>query len=126
MQLPGADGFEKMQKIMDNLRINTPTTIAGYEVSVVSDYKDLIKKNMLSGETGVIDCIPGNVIVFEFGDARRRVTIRPSGTEPKLKLYVQWYEDVAGGSVEDAHKQYNRLLDELAQFVRSVEDQLTS
>lgn len=126
VQLPGADGFEKMQKIMDNLRINTPTTIAGYEVSVVSDYKDLIKKNMLSGETGVIDCIPGNVIVFEFGDARRRVTIRPSGTEPKLKLYVQWYENVAAGSVEEAHMQYNRLLDELAQFVRSVEDQLTS
>jgi phosphoglucomutase len=126
VQFPGADGFEKMQKIMAKLRTATPATIAGYEVSVVSDYKDLIKRNVANGETGVIDCIPGDVIVFEFGDARRRVTIRPSGTEPKLKLYVQWYEDVSGGTAVDAHEQHSRLLTELDQFVRAAEEQLTS
>lgn len=126
VQLPGADGFEKMQKIMDALRSHTPTTIAGREVSMVSDYKDLIKRNLVSGETGVIDCIPGNVIVFEFGDVRRRVTVRPSGTEPKLKLYVQWYEDSEAGTVKEAHAQYERLLVELNQFASSIEEQFTS
>ena len=33
------------------------------------------------------------MVVFELGDSRRRVTVRPSGTEPKLKLYLQWFED---------------------------------
>ena len=41
----------------------------------------------------MIDCVAGNVLVFEFGDRRKRITIRPSGTEPKIKMYFQWYSE---------------------------------
>lgn len=94
MVCPGASGFEKMQKIMDGLRKSAPVEICGHEVTAVLDYASLSRLNIETGKTSDIDCASGNVIVLEFGDSRRRITIRPSGTEPKLKFYVQWYQDV--------------------------------
>lgn len=94
MVCPGASGFEKMQKIMDGLRKSAPVEICGNKVTAALDYTSLSRLDIETGKTSDIDCASGNVIVLEFGDSRRRVTIRPSGTEPKLKFYVQWYQDV--------------------------------
>ena len=90
----GSTGFEKMQNIMNHLRKNTPKTVGEYKVSAVYDYESLIKTDLVDGKTSAIDCQSGNVIVLEFGDVRNRITIRPSGTEPKLKFYIQWFSDV--------------------------------
>lgn len=98
MVCPGASGFEKMQKIMDGLRKSAPSDVCGHMVTAVLDYASLSKLDIKTGKTTDIDCTSGNVIVLEFGDNRRRVTIRPSGTEPKLKFYVQWYQDVDSGT----------------------------
>lgn len=92
-QFPGADGFKNMQRIMQELRSNPPTELGGYPVSRIHDYSSLTTTELATGATTTIDCITGNVVVFELGDSRRRVTVRPSGTEPKLKLYLQWFED---------------------------------
>ena len=88
---PGAEGFIKMQAIMQQLRNNPPAEVDGETVTAVLDYSVLERREIGSGEISQIDCVKGNVLVFEFGDSRRRVTIRPSGTEPKLKFYVQWF-----------------------------------
>ena len=88
---PGARGFEQMQSIMTSLRTTPPDRVGAQAVTAVSDYRTL-KKRGPDGETELACAVNGDIIVLEFGDERRRITIRPSGTEPKLKLYVQWFE----------------------------------
>jgi len=98
---PGASGFERMERVMAGLRTNTPTHIGQHKVTAVSDYLKLERRDVASDEVSSIDCIKGNVVVLELdGDVRCRVTIRPSGTEPKLKFYIQWYE-AAGSDIPD-------------------------
>lgn len=91
---PGAKGFEQMQAMMAKLRATPPTEIEGHIVTAVLDYQTLERRDLSTGQTTAIDSVKGNIIVLEFGDHRRRITVRPSGTEPKLKLYNQWYADV--------------------------------
>jgi phosphoglucomutase/phosphomannomutase len=91
---PGANGFERMTEVMARLRSDPPTVIGDYPITAVLDYKTLTRRDFATGEETPIDCINGNVVVLELGDPRRRITVRPSGTEPKIKFYVQWYEDI--------------------------------
>lgn len=98
VQSPGADGFERMKKVMANLRTDPPVQVGSHKVTAVLDYQALERRDLASDERSKIDCINGDVVVLEFGDPRRRITIRPSGTEPKMKFYVQWYDDA-----EDSH-----------------------
>ncbi len=93
LQCPGADGFKQMQTIMESLRQNPPEEIDGQKVTAVLDYQSLVRRDTTTNAEATIDCASGNVLVYEFGDRRRRVTIRPSGTEPKMKFYVQWYTE---------------------------------
>ena len=99
---PGAKGFATMQKIMTSLREDPPVKIGEHNISAVLDYKSLERKSG-DGSIETIDCATGNVLVFEFGDRKKRITIRPSGTEPKLKLYIQWHQDTDNPE-EDYHK----------------------
>ena len=99
---PGAEGFAAMQKVMQKLRDNPPEQLGGHNITKVID--------CLSPSTPTAD--PGNVIVLEFNDDhRQRVTVRPSGTEPKLKFYGQWYE--AADLDQDIEKQYQKTLKEI-------------
>ena len=73
---PGADGAAKMAGIMARLRENPPAEIAGSKVEAVVDY-----------ETGVNGLPKANVIEFDLEGGNKAI-VRPSGTEPKIKLYV--------------------------------------
>ena len=126
VQLPGADGFAKMQGIMERLRNDPPEVLAGYEVSVMRDYSTLKQRNVATGEEQAIDCITGNVLVFELGDSRRRITVRPSGTEPKLKLYVQWHEDAKEQHLEAVRQQSADIKDALRQLAVALEEQIVA
>lgn len=88
---PGARGFTTMQAIMQSLRDQAPDSIAQQPVTSVLDYQTLVRTDCATKEASEIDCDAGNVLVYELGKRQCRVTIRPSGTEPKLKLYVQWH-----------------------------------
>lgn len=91
---PGASGFEQMQTIMKQLRLAPPTSIEGHAITAITDYNTLTKRITASGEERQVPCnTTGNVVVLEFGDIRRRITVRPSGTEPKLKFYIQWFDE---------------------------------
>lgn len=124
VQFPGADGFEKMQQIMQELKTNPPSVLGGKQVSAVQDYTTLQRTELASGESTGIDCISGNVIVFEFGDVRRRVTVRPSGTEPKIKLYVQWYDETDSQDIPSVEAQYDELKLQLEEFMAALKDQV--
>lgn len=118
----GASGFEKMQQVMHDLRENTPADLGTHKVTAVLDYKTLRRHDMVTGEEGPIDCTAtGDVIVLELdGDVRRRVTVRPSGTEPKLKFYIQWFDEVS--DIMRARAQYDETYDLLAQLAKTLED----
>lgn len=126
VQLPGADGFNKMQAIMQRLRQDPPAVLAGYEVTAIQDYQSLQRKEVHTGTVEAIQCIRGDVLVFELGEKRRRVTIRPSGTEPKLKLYMQWHEEVQERNRDAIEAQYTALRESLQQLGRSLEEQITA
>ena len=76
LSYPGADGAAKMAGIMAGLRETAPTEIAGAKVEGVVDY-----------ETGVNGLPKANVIEFDLEGGGKAI-VRPSGTEPKIKLYI--------------------------------------
>ena len=115
----GASGFEKMQGVMSQLRAQPPSDIIGHQVTALLDYQTLLRRDTISGEETPIDCVSGNVVVFELdNDSRRRITIRPSGTEPKLKFYVQWYDDAK----DNVKEQYDETLTVLASLAKHLEE----
>jgi phosphomannomutase len=72
---PGREGMEQMTEIMDNLRKNLPQEILGQKVTLTEDY--------LPGLKGLP---PSNVLLYRLEDDSR-IIARPSGTEPKIKIY---------------------------------------
>lgn len=86
-EFSGAAGMQKMSDIMTAVRDNTPKSIADYDVVKVSDY--LLKKetDVATGSVTNIDLPKSNVIALHLADDNA-VIIRPSGTEPKIKLYI--------------------------------------
>ncbi len=116
LQCPGADGFKQMQTIMGSLRQDPPKHVDGHAVTAVYDYRTLKRHDIDSGGTTLIDCKAGDVLVYEFGDYSRRITIRPSGTEPKMKFYVQWKFET-----NDAASEYESRIQELENISRQLE-----
>ncbi|MBS1789014.1 MAG: hypothetical protein JST85_14895 [Acidobacteria bacterium] len=82
--MTGADGVMKRDRIMASLRENPPTEIGGYAVRKIVDFWDQDVFGPFVSET---DKLPRNVI--QFATDAFYLTVRPSGTEPKLKLYCQ-------------------------------------
>ena len=89
----GQDGMAAMDALMKSLRTAPPAEIGGWKVSGTTDY--------LNDGTGLI---PSDVLEFRLEDAGK-VIVRPSGTEPKLKLYLS----VRGSGEEDAAARLERL-----------------
>lgn len=83
----GAAGMQKMADIMTAVRDNTPKSIAGYDVVKVSDYLLRKETDVATGNVTNIDLPKSNVIALHLADDNA-VIIRPSGTEPKIKLYI--------------------------------------
>lgn len=83
----GAAGMQKMADIMTAVRDNTPKSIAGYDVVKVSDYLLRKETEVATGSITDIDLPKSNVIALHLSDDNA-VIIRPSGTEPKIKLYI--------------------------------------
>lgn len=86
-EFDGAAGMQKMSDIMTAVRDNTPKSIAGYDVVKVSDYFFRKETDVATGSVTDIDLPKSNVIALHLADDNA-VIIRPSGTEPKIKLYI--------------------------------------
>ncbi len=85
----GKTGAEEIVAIMKSFRENPPKQLAGSDVVIVKDYADLNLKNLKTGEVTKMDMpTTSNVLQFFTVDGTK-VSIRPSGTEPKIKFYVE-------------------------------------
>lgn len=102
--LKGIEGLEKIQKIMDTLRENTPSEIGGYKVVSARDYKKDTIKNMENGEVTATGLPSSNVLYYDLTDDAW-MCVRPSGTEPKVKFYY----GVKGTSLADADEKSEKL-----------------
>ena len=85
----GKSGAEEIQKIMSDFRSNPPKEIAGSKVKVIKDYQSLVQTNLLTGKKTPLDMpATSNVLQF-FTEDGAKISIRPSGTEPKIKFYIE-------------------------------------
>ena len=83
----GASGMQKMADIMTSLRENAPTSFADKKVVKVADYKESLVKDTLTGDSATINLPKSNVLSYSLED-NSKVIVRPSGTEPKIKVYI--------------------------------------
>lgn len=91
----GKSGAEEIQKMMMNFRANPPKKLAGSQVVIVKDYQTSKEKNMATGEVMNIDLPKSNVLQFITEDGSI-VSVRPSGTEPKIKFYCSVNTNLMG------------------------------
>ncbi len=85
--MPGLDGLKKMADLMAGLREKPPVEIAGVAVAQQKDYKDGSVVAVASGEKSVMELTGSNVLRYEMADGTSLI-VRPSGTEPKVKVYI--------------------------------------
>lgn len=102
-QFEGADGFAKMQSLMTELRTNRPAELAGIAVERSNDYQN--------DDTGLPK---SNVLRFFLKNGAEAV-VRPSGTEPKLKVYLT----VIGRNKVEAKKEIELLVETMERFLMS-------
>ena len=85
--MPGLDGLKDMAELMRKLREEPPAEISGVKVLQRKDYKDGSCVDTATGAKSVMELSGSNVLRFEMADGTS-VIVRPSGTEPKIKVYV--------------------------------------
>ena len=83
--LPGKDGVAKIAGIMNNLRTNPPKEVAGLKITGIRDFSKGIR--VANGKEEKLDYPKSNVLYYEIENGNW-ICVRPSGTEPKIKLYV--------------------------------------
>lgn len=82
----GASGMQKMNDIMDKMRTDYPKSVAGFKVIGMADYRASEKTDLVSGAKEKITLPKSNVISL-YLEGGNKAIVRPSGTEPKLKVY---------------------------------------
>ncbi len=110
--LKGIEGLEKIQEILETLRKNPPTQIAGYKVIKARDYKADTIKNLETGEVTATGLPNSNVLYYDLTEDAW-LCVRPSGTEPKVKFYY----GVKGTSLEDAEEKSETMGKEILSMI---------
>lgn len=110
----GKAGAEEIQQMMKDYRENPPKEINGSKVICQKDYKLHETTDFRTGEKSYIDLPTSNVLQFitENGD---KVTVRPSGTEPKIKFYFS-----VKGTLNDK-SEFDQVNDELDEKIKSIQ-----
>lgn len=98
--MPGKDGMEKMKQLTESIRKNPPKEFGGIKVSVMQDYLVNKQYNADGSESPVGDFAKSDVLKFMLEDDKTFVVVRPSGTEPKIKLYIGTATDSKSASEE--------------------------
>ncbi len=115
---PGKSGADEIVAMMKNFRENPPKTLAGSPVTCIKDYSDLNCRDLKGGIVTKMDFpTTSNVLQF-FTEAGDKVSVRPSGTEPKIKFYVEVREEMKDkadyeATVAKAEKHIDKVLEDL-------------
>lgn len=128
LRMTGSEGMVRMQSLMKKIRTDPPLQIGGMEVIRVRDYLQGTMTNMGAADAGPVplDAPTGNMVILDLAEEGNYVAIRPSGTEPKVKLYMFTFIAPEQLSyLEDARETTDARLDALAHdlsaFAESVE-----
>lgn len=113
--LKGIEGVEKIQGILAQLREKPPVEVAGHKVLAVRDYQNSTRKDMVTGDVETINLPTSNVLYYEL--EKGWFCVRPSGTEPKVKLYFGFKADTNA----DAQEGMEELRDS---FLKQVKEML--
>lgn len=108
----GESGMTKMASIMTALRDNAPKAIADLDVLTVSDYQASQTTDTKTGDIKEITLPKSNVLAYALADSNS-VIIRPSGTEPKLKIYVT----ACAATADDADKLAQKIGDDMKKIL---------
>lgn len=112
IEMEGKDGQEKIQDILNKLREEAPKAIGAREITRVEDYKLSTALNTTTGQTEEIKLPTSNVMKFIMADGSWFV-VRPSGTEPKMKIYLS----IVGKDLENAETDMEAFKDEVVKAV---------
>ncbi|MEK7339531.1 MAG: phospho-sugar mutase, partial [Verrucomicrobiota bacterium] len=116
---PGKEGMEKIEKMMQHLRQNPLKAIAGIDVLYIEDYQKRIRFILEPKKEESLELPYSNVLVFGLKD-QSRLIIRPSGTEPKIKIYLSTHIDSYSSleqGIDQCQTHLNTLLTSFKQFI---------
>ncbi len=113
----GQQGEQEIKAMMEKFRNNPPSEITGSRVARLLDYKSLKEKNLLTGKESTLDFPKSDVLQFYLEDGTK-VSVRPSGTEPKIKFYISVNTKL------NSAKDFEKVNAELEQKVKRIETYL--
>jgi len=113
----GKSGADKIKEMMKNLRNNPPNSLAGSKISRILDYSNLEEKNVADSKVTTIEQPSSNVLQFITEDGSK-ISVRPSGTEPKIKFYFS-----VKGKL-DKQADYFDNIDRLENKIKQIEGDL--
>ena len=108
----GSSGASEMAKIMEKAHNSLPTVVDGMKVAIIEDYVKLEKQDLRTGEKTKLDYDKSEVVRLIFEDSSW-IAIRPSGTEPKCKFYVEVFQKDGNGLKERTEHLIATLLESL-------------
>ena len=115
---PGKSGAEEIQAMMKAFRANPPKSLGGSPITIIKDYADLNLTDVATGKTVKMDMpVTSNVLQY-FTEDGSKVSIRPSGTEPKIKFYIE-----VKGKLADA-ADYDRAIADADAKIETVKKDL--
>ncbi|MBN2883630.1 MAG: phospho-sugar mutase, partial [Clostridia bacterium] len=88
----GSDGAELKEKVMEQWRLGYPMELAGEKLVKATDYLSSVSKDLITGKETEVDIPKSDVLKYTF-DGGTWYAVRPSGTEPKLKIYIYTVRD---------------------------------
>ncbi|MEI3349021.1 MAG: phospho-sugar mutase [Dysosmobacter sp.] len=109
--MPGLDGLKDMANLMQSLRQNPPAQLSGVDVVARKDYQDGSVVDCATGALSTMELTGSNVLRFEMADGTS-VIVRPSGTEPKIKVYILTQGKDAADAAANLEK-YGKWVDTL-------------
>ena len=114
--MPGKDGMERMASILAGLRDNKPVAVNGLNISKTTDYLNQTITDDKGNTEPLIGLPKSNVLRYDLSDGKSYFIVRPSGTEPKIKLYMGTSSDsmeaataILNGIASDAEKQFGLI-----------------
>ena len=107
----GKSGAEEIQKMMKEFRENPPKTLGGSPVVEVKDYADLNCRDLRTGALSKMDFPTTSNVLQYFTEDHSKVSVRPSGTEPKIKFYIEVHDKMASKADYEAcnHKAAEKI-----------------